>query len=790
MLDRREHKMKSIKNWIVSVLSVVLESHLRKPGDKNISDRGVFVRVAAFLGLCVFSTASDPTRAQSAVSDQSAALDEIVVTAGRREEKAQDYAGALQVISGVDLEKSGANGFVDYLLSIPSASFRDQGNGSIRIGLRGVSNIAGSDFGAISTGSPVGLYLDDVPIDGTSVLPDLSLYDVNRIEVLKGPQGTLYGAGAMGGALRMMTNQPDLQHVSATTELSGSGTDGGGFNRAASAALNAPLIENTLALRLVASYRNDDGFVNNVATGQNDWNPTEAHSVRGTLAFQPSEAFSADLLLMGDEVHQYGASQSSPALGGLQIDSPEPLFSDNKFSLYALTLKGNLGFADLTSVTSYNKAEQEMNVWSPMNEGFFGGMLATAFNLATYSPATINSHSTTDSTSEELRLVSHGDTQLSWIAGAFVRDKKYNLLGLDQLLTDSQLASIAAYLGAHNMPPPNTNTNVINSQFDEETYKQRSLYGEATFEITKQLKLTGGLRWYNEKDDVNYASTDPSHLLRTNAFLSDASGTNDGVLPKLSASYQFTSDHLAYATVSEGYRSGGPNTAAHLFGVGQAIVPSDKLWNYEIGAKTAWLERQLIVNASVYYVDWQRIQAFESAYSPVLMTVVGFLGNGGNGTIKGAELEIQGHLTNALSIGANAGYAHSELVSSNAGAIIGQPLPNSPEWTASGLVDYRFPLSALGTGFLHYDISYVDSQTSELLFTPTDDVRLHSYSLSNVRVGVDARNDLTVAVFADNLFNDRAELGRDLSFGNAADNTHRFTIARPRTIGVRLNKKF
>src|ERR1700692_329272 len=143
MRDRREHKMNSIKNWIVSVLAVVLESHLRKPGDKNMSDRGVFVRVAAFLGLCVFATASDPTRAQTAVSDQSAALDEIVVTAGRREEKAQDYAGALQVISGVDLEKSGANGFVDYLLSIPSASFRDQGNGSIRIGLRGVSNIAG-----------------------------------------------------------------------------------------------------------------------------------------------------------------------------------------------------------------------------------------------------------------------------------------------------------------------------------------------------------------------------------------------------------------------------------------------------------------------------------------------------------------------------------------------------------------------------------------------------------------------------------------------------------------------
>jgi outer membrane receptor protein involved in Fe transport len=746
--------------------------------------------IVSVLTLCVFATASGPTCAQTAVSGQSVTLDEIVVTAGRREEKAQDYAGALQVISGADLEKSGADGFVDYLLSIPSASFRDQGNGSIRIGLRGVSNIAGSDFGAISTGSPVGVYLDDVAIDGTSVLPDLSLYDVNRIEVLKGPQGTLYGAGAMGGAIRMMTNQPDLQQVGATTELSGSGTDGGGFNRAASAALNAPLIQNTLALRLVASYRNDDGFISNVATGQKDWNPTEAHSVRGTLAFKPSEAFSADLLLMDDEVHHYGASQISSALGGLQIGSPEPLFSDNKFSLYALTLKGDLGFADLTSVTSYNKSEQEMNVWSPMDEGFYGGMLAAAYNLAAYSPATVHSHSTTDSTSEELRLVSHDDTRLSWIAGAFLRDKKYDLLGLDQLLTNSQLASIAAYQGAHGMPAPNTNTNLINSQFDVETYKQWSLYGEATFKITQRLKLTGGLRRYNENDAVNYASIDPSHLLRTNAFLSTASGSNDGVLPKLSASYEFTSDRLAYATVSEGYRSGGPNTAALLFRVGEQIVPSDKLWNYEIGAKTAWLERQLIVNASVYYIDWRKIQAFESAYSPVLMTVVGFLGNGGNGTIKGAELEIQEHVSKALSIGVNAGYAHSELVSSNAGAIIGQRLPNSPEWTASGLIDYRFPLSALGTGFLHYDINYVASQTTGLLYTTTDDVGLHSYSLSNVRVGVDAPDNLTVAVFADNLFNDRAELGRDLSFGNAADDTHRFTIARPRTIGVRLNKKF
>ena len=227
--------------------------------------------------------------------------EEIVVTAERREQGVQDIALPIQLFSGRTLERLGADKFEDYLLQVPGVSLRSQGNGASRIAIRGISNIAASDVGGGNTLSTVGLYLNDVPIQGTSVLPDLALYDVQRIEVLKGPQGTLYGEGAMGGAIKMQLTPPDMSATSARGEATLSTTDGATtLSYAARGVLNLPLAQDRVGLRLVGTYKSDAGFVNNIATGERDYNDRRSWSVRGILAANIAEGFDAELLAMSE----------------------------------------------------------------------------------------------------------------------------------------------------------------------------------------------------------------------------------------------------------------------------------------------------------------------------------------------------------------------------------------------------------------------------------------------------------------------------------------------------------
>lgn len=712
-------------------------------------------------------------------------LEEVIVTAARREQSAQDYAGALQVVSGSALDRLGADSFDDYALSIPSVSFRDQGNGATRISMRGVSNLTGSDFGAVSTGSPVGLYLNDVPIQGTSFLPDLGLYDLSRIEVLKGPQGTLYGEGAMGGAIKMVLNPPDFQDASFIADAGASDTKGGGLNYTLRSVLNAPLATDKAALRLVGSYRNEEGFIDNVTTGVKDFNPVEGHSLRALLGLQPNERLSAEVLVLRDELEQDGAPQVNPDLRDLALDSAEPLFSDTSFTLFALTLKYDLGIAELTSVTSYNEAQQEKNVFSPASRGLASAGLA-AYNTQKID-GTVFADSEVDSTSQELRLVSQGDSRLGWVAGAFYRDKEYQLRDFGQTLTDAEFASVAAFLTANGLPLPSDRQ--IDKQTSNENFKQWAVYAEASFDITDRLSLVAGLRWFEEDGEVHYRDIDPSGLRFTSVFAADLEGSDTGVLPKFGISYAVTDHHLLYATASKGFRASAANVL-QVFGLGEGIVESDTLWNYELGAKTAWFDGRFIFNASAYYTDWSDLQAVEIGFSPVFGAELGFLGNGGDAEIRGAEVELNARLTDRFSLGVNAGYADSELTSTTSGKLVGAPLPNTPEWTASAFVDYRVPLRSWGAGYVHYDVSYVDSQNTILLVTPEDDVFLDAYALSNVQVGIDTPNDFSVALYVNNISDKRAQFGRDLSFANIADNTGRFSIARPRTVGLRLTKRW
>jgi iron complex outermembrane receptor protein len=706
-------------------------------------------------------------------------LTEIIVTANRREQSAQNVAGALQVFSGPELDRLGANQFSDYLLAVPAVSFRDQGAGAERISLRGISNVAGSDNGITAPSSTVGLYLDDISISDTSNLPDIATYDLKRIEVLEGPQGTLYGEGAMGGAIKIVLNEPNLTSVEAKADTTLSDTQGGGFNYGARGLVNIPLLTDKVALRVSATYQNLDGFIDNVYDGKHNIDGSNEYSVRGLLLARMNDNFTAELLALQNVEHQKQFHQEDPLLGDLKIYSVEPIFNDVKNDVFGLTLKYDIGFANFTSISSYYSAQRQQLIRVPV--------LATPvfgqFGAVTQDPITFDLD--LNSVAQELRMVSQGDNRLDWVVGAFFKYKRQRGIG-DLFITQSDLPSVNAGLTNAMLPTlPASGTYLYNDTTD--TYKQYAGYGEVTYKAVRNLELTAGLRWFHE-----VVSTDNGFI--GYSILAGATATeiatfpNSRVIPKFAISYHVTPDHTVYAQAAQGFRSGITNINQSL-GVGGDGAKPDTLWNYEVGTKTKWADGALILNSALFYVDWKDIQTIETEISPISHSTIGFFGNGGNAEIYGGEVELTAAPIDNVLLGTTFGYTHSEMTKViNAASIPGAELPNVPKITASGFGEYRFHLSSERDSYVHFDVQHIDAQATRPITSTSADPSVNGawvkgYTLGNVRVGFDSKR-WGVALFVNNLWNERAELGRGVTGAGAIYNLERYTITRPRTFGL------
>lgn len=718
------------------------------------------------------ASSADATSDRNPESSSGGGLQEIIVTAARRTQRAQDFAGGLQVFNGGELDRRGVNGFNDYLPSVPGASFRDQGNGSTSVSLRGISNVGGSDFGALSTVSTVGVYLNEVPIQGTSMLPDLALYDLSRVEVLKGPQGTLYGEGAMGGAIRMMLNAPDPAGYRSTADATLASTDNGGINYRVRGMMNAPLGEST-ALRVVGSYRDDDGFIDNLATGKDDINGRSAWSVRALLSSQLTERFSIDVLALHDASSVDGFPQMDRRVGDVKVNNPETEYADVDTSIFGLTLQYDLGGVDLTSVTSYYDSQQKKQAYAP-------------YPLAAYFPSNVApsmSRGDTDlgSFAQELRLVRQGDNRLDWVAGVFYRDKTQDNIS-EAVFTDANFAAANALLAAAG--DPLLTTLIPGREVIKDTYEQVAVYGEITYEVVDRLDLTLGARWFDEDVESTYDFIGSDVLAPISLSGLDLRGKDSGVIPKIGLAYKLDRSKLLYALASQGFRSSGPNVIHSFFPtLGEDFVSSDSLWNYEIGTKTTWLDGHLQANVDAFYVDWRDIQGNQIEFVSSIGADLGFVGNAGNAEIRGAELEINAFFA-AWEAGLAVGLTDSELTQSNSNTLVGAQLPNVPKWTGSTYLQYRFPV-ARGEGTVRFDARYVDSQVTRFIAPGDDGSPLDSYSVGNLRFGFTPESGAWgLDVFVDNLWDERAELGRDLAYAGNTAFTGRFTVNQPRTVGV------
>ncbi|NGY05578.1 TonB-dependent receptor [Solimonas terrae] len=750
--------------------------------------------------------------AASAVTPSGSEIPEVIVTANFRAENIQDVSGSTQSFSGADLDKSGAAGMQDYLLQVPSVSLQPSGNGMMKIAMRGVSNINATDLG-FNDGSPtVGVYLNDVAIQGSGVFPDLRIFDLDRIEVLKGPQGTLYGEGSMGGAIKMVTVAPDPNNWAFRTDGMYSWTAGGAPNHELRAAVNVPLINDTLGARIVGTTRHEGGFVDYTDLDRPDANVDRSDSLRSILSWSPLDGLDLGYMFL----YNYDDRDQFPVVDvGSQKEmtnsQPENQYALTRFTINSLTAKVELPFASLVSVSSFFQTFRDDQRKVP----FVQTLIDQEFGMLNLTPPTLFGNSPTrivtdlHSFSQELRLVSSGEHTVDWIAGAFFRTRKqdFELWEYENSIPDvSALDNLLALTGLEGL---NLLSPLQEHGVGSEKFRQIALYGEATWNlIPSVLTITGGLRFYREvfdfADDTQYYGIQALliGLSPQNIDLSDGSirtGLDttliaSGVLPKLSIGWHVTDDQLLYFTVSRGFRSGMANTGAGSDN-GPPVVQPDTVWNRELGYKGTWREQGLITNLSLFDIAWDQLQGTlegNAKFGPVSVPFP-YVANAGNARILGAEANVTWAATSFMILSLNGGYNYGVLTDPKDGsnAVPHSLIPNTPRYTGSGTVTVNYPLP----DDLALDFSTTYTYTGKQLTTfrvrttstlgkveDSDGLPIDAYGLLKVSLGL-SRGTFHAQLFCDNLSNRHAIIGISAPIPQ-------YTIVTPRVVGLRASYDF
>jgi iron complex outermembrane recepter protein len=765
-------------------------------------------RALAALGCCTALTST----VWAQIAPPSEELQEIVVTAEKRESTVQKTPISITAISGSDLQAQGLSDFTSVAQQVPGVSFKTSGPGQTEFEMRGLTSTGGE--------SPtVGFYLDDAVLtpaamaqNGKTVI-DPSLFDLNRVEVLRGPQGTLYGAGSMGGTIKLVTNQPDPKAFAANVEVIGSGTtNGGGFNHTENVMLNIPLMQDVVALRLVGTDKYIDGWIDrkvlspfptevNGSTGRGDVagapvaadfrhsNTEHLQAGRATLLIQPTDPLSITLGFMHQSLTQDGPSTiDSPPLTETHyqpFDVSEP-FSD-KFDLYTLTGKYNFDSFQLVSASAYwdRQQNQTQDISEAMQDyigGFFGPPAAFPYSStatvteggATFfglGAGSITEDDYTRQFSEELRLASTGPGPLQWLVGGY-----YSSFG-----ATSHVFSF--YPNTNDGFNANFGTTNLADNHRKVDIDQYAAFGEVSYMLPDNLKASLGARYYEYHSNSVTSVSGVSANGTSNPLFGLAQ--NSGVTPKLDLAYIPDDNTTVYGTVSKGFRPGGPNSPIPVPPCASAAPTQfgpDSVWNYELGEKLRFLDSRISVNGAVYYEDWTNVQQ-EVAPSCGFK----FTANAGKATVYGAELEVAVVLMPGLVLSQNAGYTHATNSTTlpAAGVVSGERLLDVPEVTANTALSYKQPLANDMNFVSRLTNSYV-SGIQDITFTRNS---LPAYDLVGLRAGVETRR-WSAVLFADNLTNKMALLSDTGALSANISILNRVATNQPRTIGIDLNIKF
>jgi outer membrane receptor protein involved in Fe transport len=664
-----------------------------------------------------------------------------VITAQKRTERLQDVPISVSVLTGHKLDSQEIGGVTDALRTVPALGVAGTAQGgATQLSIRGVS----SNSATLSGASTVAYYLDGVPFGlvKSSILPDTNAYDLERIEVLRGPQGTLYGANALNGVVRVLTHDADPSAIDFKFRAGISTTKGGDLSYRGDAAVNVPLVEDSLAVRLVAGYERAGGWIDQPNRGVEDANSSRSRYVRAKLNGS-SGNFEYGLSAWISRVTQNSPDYADDA--GNQYTTV-PLVQKMNFDAYNGTLKYHFPTVTLSSATSYlkftNVGDRDYTFLAPL-QTLFTDIRSRVFT-------------------EEVLLNSTGSGDWKWSGGLFYRDAKDVL-----------------YQTLFVLPAP--------IDFGDNS-KSFAAFGELTRKFANDtFEVTGGLRYFRDKVsqiERSPQSGDPNQPL---GFRSDVF---KAVTPRAVVTWLPNKNFTAYASYSQGFRSGF-NQSPVVIRTAPDVLPvkADKLSNYEVGLKTNALGGKLSVDAAIFYIDWKDVvQQVNLPYQGVLIAASI---NGPSASGWGTDLAITARPFSGLSIGGTFSYSGLTLdspvttaLTSSTNLVVfnkGERLSYSPKYTASGFADYSFPLSsglkAVLSGSLNYRSRITGRKiTGGQVVVYKSDAPL----IARASFSVSAANHWTGTLFIDNATN------WDKLLQAPTDVSQAFR-ARPRTIGFQLS---
>ncbi len=716
-------------------------------------------------GLTLTSTSTEDMARDGPDGDDSVAstLSEVIVTATRRAEPVSKVGEGISVVTGERLDALSANSLEDFVQLTPGLSMQSYGSpgyGSIQI--RGIS--------PQSVGATVAVYIDDIPFGGSSNLseggdftPDLDPADIQRVEVLKGPQGTLYGATSLGGVIRYITRQPSLEQSEGNASEDVSFTEGGQPGGKVRTSLSTPLIRDKLAVRMSTYYRRIGGFIDDVGFRGRDANSGYDWGVRGTLLYKPTSNLSIDLNAMtqqssvdGLDTVDLDPSTLRPLYGSLAELRHTPEEFVYRTSLGSAEINWNTLYGTLLSATSISAIRPENYQDVTLDFEPFG------LGVSPSNPVGAIGHHSDQQETQEVRFTSNRMGGLEFIAGTFLQH---------EYLPDGNLYPFYTTTGQ----PQLQDLVGIDNKYG--TLNEAALYFNATYFILPQLDLTLGARYSRINQSRSqyyggllYTGSADSFLTNAQSFSASPKTYSAGIRWRLNANVTY------YIRGASGYRPGGGRTIPP--GAPPGFSPdyvSDSIWSYEAGVKIRALGERLSLDADGFWIDWTNIQSL------VYIGQFNTDGNGGGARSRGLELQADYVLITGLVVGLNAAYTDAIFTETINSFVNGERLFQVPKYTATLTADYNFPLKHDWTADLGGDYAYVASELD------TTNHPLPPYGILNLHAGAE-RGPYRLNLYVKNATNRRAYIG---DFGYFADEPpYTVVVYRPLTVGVMFSQSF
>ncbi|MFS3135981.1 TonB-dependent receptor [Gluconacetobacter sacchari] len=722
-------------------------------------------------------------------------LEEVTVSATRRNTGVQHTPMAIDAISRRTLEQIHAQTISDYFVQVPGLSIQDQGPGQKRYAIRNLT----------AAGEPqVGLYLDEIPVvgftgentDAGAAQPDVKLWDMQQVEVLKGPQGTLYGSGSEGGTIRIISERPNLEKFSGQVNTSLSTYAGGGFNNSENGTINIPIIKDKLSIRLSAYRDSNSGWIKEYYLQQDKTNWVENAGGRLNIRYKPMENWTIDFIGYRQNTSVGDLSNLNPSY----IDAAHNKWAaasmikqpyTDQFQAYNLISTTHMKWATLTATASWQERKMtythdtSYNYTNSNCSGADANFLACyplseyMTNLADGKINAVQDNQVVNAWTAEVRLSAPAHSRIQWTGGVFyqMRQNKFAL----------NYGGVDPY-GYFDRNSDGWAPTSVLARANWDNTQQIAEFGELTYPITKKLKITGGVRVFQVQRDVASEQLRSYQGPYDPQFYPSQSDSENSATGKALISYDFMPHAMVYVEAAEGYRIGGPNLPVGFAVFQPAPYAPDTVWDYELGWKTAWWHNRVTLDGAFYRMNWSNMQQQGTDPTGAFAYIV----NAGSAEATGFEAELAARPVQALQIGMGVNYTDAHLVGSQPyqpdpvnQTHAGDDLPYVPRWTLNGNATYTFDVMG-HESFIRGDVAYQSGRTTAFDRASPNYAYLGGWFIANINMGI-TFGRYSAQLYANNILNRQTRVSGRVS--SSAQPLY-VNSSPPATIGLSLTANF